>query len=92
LAVCVAFGANSAKEAFERGSAAGNQGNFQEAIKHYTQAIRIDPNYANAYNNRAAAYTVLSDLKSAAKDAKKACELGDCNGLQYLEANNLLSN
>ena len=33
---------------------------YEEAIAAYEQAIRLDPNYASAYNNKG---TALNDLK-----------------------------
>ncbi|MDR3347243.1 MAG: tetratricopeptide repeat protein [Helicobacteraceae bacterium] len=35
---------DNAKSAFDQGVVAYEQGNLQEAIKHFTQAITIDPN------------------------------------------------
>jgi tetratricopeptide (TPR) repeat protein len=90
LTTAFAFGASAAEEALDRGEAAENRGDLQEAIKQYAQAIKIDPNYALAYVFRGNAYDKLGDYKSATKDARKACELGDCKALKYLGQNKLL--
>jgi tetratricopeptide (TPR) repeat protein len=39
--------------------------NYQEAIKLCDKAIKIKPDYANAYNNRGNAYAALGDHKNA---------------------------
>jgi len=39
-----------------RGNAYQDKGDHDQAIADYTQAIRLDPKYAVAYNNRAYAY------------------------------------
>ncbi|HUN53819.1 MAG TPA: tetratricopeptide repeat protein [Smithella sp.] len=54
------------------------EGKNDEAIYHYIEAIRIYPDYADAFNNRGIAYFNQGDKISGCKDAKKACELGTC--------------
>ncbi|GHU33246.1 hypothetical protein AGMMS50256_24810 [Betaproteobacteria bacterium] len=44
----------------------------------------IDPNLALAYGSRGYSYAVLGDSKKAMQDARKACELGSCDLLQYM--------
>jgi tetratricopeptide (TPR) repeat protein len=61
---------------------------YSRAIADFTQAIKIDPNYGMAYNNRGLAYLDADDRENAAKDARKACELGDCNLLQSMDESN----
>lgn len=51
-------------------------GNLLEAIVEYGEAIRLDPELAKAYANRALAYTELGKDAEAARDAEKAIELG----------------
>ncbi|MDR2035048.1 MAG: tetratricopeptide repeat protein [Helicobacteraceae bacterium] len=51
----------------------------------YNQALEIDPNYSVDYNNRGLAYYNLGDYKSATKDARKACELGELKALKMLD-------
>ena len=38
-----------------KGVALHNQGRYDEAIKAYDEAIRLDPEYANAWNNKGSA-------------------------------------
>jgi tetratricopeptide (TPR) repeat protein len=49
-----------ASAAFNRGNAAVGKGDNQEAITQYSEAIRLKPDYADAFNNRG---NVYSDLK-----------------------------
>ncbi|MDR2152040.1 MAG: tetratricopeptide repeat protein, partial [Helicobacteraceae bacterium] len=50
---------------YNRGKAAYKQDDFQEAIKQYTQAIDLDPSYANAYVSRGVAYEGLGEAQNA---------------------------
>jgi tetratricopeptide (TPR) repeat protein len=57
-------------------------GRYQQAIEDYTQAIRLKPDYTDAYSNRAFVYLSLGDNIPGCKDARKACDSGDCATLQ----------
>ena len=48
---------------------------FANAAVDFSDAIRLRPDYANAYQNRAIAERRLGDEKAAATDARKAAEL-----------------
>ena len=50
-------------------------GDFAEAVKAYSEAIRRDPSDARGYNNRAAALSKLVALPDALKDAEEAIRL-----------------
>jgi tetratricopeptide (TPR) repeat protein len=70
IAVCLtavfAFSAdNGVQAAFDRGLAAADRGDEQEAIRQYTQAIKLNPNYASVYYNRGIAYANLGDTSKA---------------------------
>ena len=45
-------------------------------MKDYTQAIKINPNYVVAYNNRGNCHKILGNNAQAEKDFAKARELG----------------
>ncbi len=63
---------------FEKGR---NSDDPENQIEYYSQAIRIDPGAARAFNNRGLAYMALDSLKQAAFDFKKAIELDPQMGL-----------
>jgi len=62
------------------------QGSYDEAIEECTEAIKLDPNLAIAYNNRAVAYLHMGQYDLAIADCTKAIELDPsladpyCNG------------
>ncbi len=70
---------------FERGNAFRNLDKYSEAIADYTKVIELDKGYLQAYNNRAVAYNKLNDLENMCLDIKKACDLGDCRGLELAQ-------
>ncbi len=45
---------------------------IKEAIEDFNQALRIDPNDAQAYNNRGSAHFLLGDIKRAIEDFNQA--------------------
>jgi len=47
----------------------------EEAVKHYTQAIELNPDHASAYNNRGNVHKTLGNYKRAINDYNKATEL-----------------
>lgn len=48
------------------------EGKINEAIYHYNEAIRLKPNYAEAYNNRGTIYVKLRQYQLAMEDFNKA--------------------
>lgn len=50
--------------------------NFHQAKDCYDKSIRFNQNYADAYNNRGQVSEILGKTNKAAKDYKKACDLG----------------
>jgi Flp pilus assembly protein TadD len=62
----------SAQEWFERGFKAGKP---DEKIQCYSEAIRLKPDYASAYNNRGVARDDRGDLAGAIRDYSEAIRL-----------------
>lgn len=69
------FDPSLADEEREKGNEFFKQQQYPEAIKHYTEALRRNPNDARVYSNRAACYTKLAALPEGLKDANKCIEL-----------------
>jgi tetratricopeptide (TPR) repeat protein len=62
----------TAQEWFERGFKAAGP---DEGVRCYTEAIRLQPDYAAAYNNRGIAHSDQGDLDGAIKDYDQALRL-----------------
>lgn len=58
-----------------KGNAAFASGQFEDAIKHFTEAIEIDPGNHVLYSNRSAANASLFNYENALADATKVTEL-----------------
>ena len=48
--------------------------NYDAAIKHYSDAIEVEPSNAIFYSNRSACYAAKKDWQEAAKDAQTCVE------------------
>ena len=65
---------------FARGFARASRGNLEEAIADYTEALRLDPRYAAAYQNRSATYRQQGKLDLAEQDETKFRKLREAAG------------
>ena len=66
---------NAAEMHNKEGLAAFSAGKYEEAIRHYNEALRIDPDNARAYNNRGVAHAKMGKFDRAISDYTKALEL-----------------
>jgi predicted Zn-dependent protease len=66
-----------------RGNIYYEQKKYQEALKDYNQCIRLKPSYTLAYINRGLVFYQLKNKSRACKDFQKACQLRDCDGLNW---------
>jgi tetratricopeptide (TPR) repeat protein len=66
-----------------RGNVYKDLNKYQLAIEDYNQAIRLKPDNAEAYHNRGNAYFIQGDKSLGCSDAQKACELGNCQLLEW---------
>jgi len=57
------------------GIAGGTKGELDKAIADFTQALKINPEYAEAYIIPGIAYFKLGDQQKTIQDFKKAAEL-----------------
>jgi tetratricopeptide (TPR) repeat protein len=62
-----AFKKEEATARYDKGIALGKQGKHDEAIKDYDEAIKLDPNNADVWNNKG---NFLNDLKNCAEAIK----------------------
>ncbi|MFC2025164.1 tetratricopeptide repeat protein, partial [Chloroflexota bacterium] len=60
-----------------------NSGEYHKAMEAFTNAIKLDPNFALAYNNRGWAYIELGQYEQAIADCTKAIELDPSLALAY---------
>ena len=58
-----------------RGNTEKTEALYEAALADYTQALKINPKHANAYNNRATVKCKLGDIESARGDTEKAQRL-----------------
>lgn len=64
---------------YNRGIAHGKKGEFEGAIKDYSQAIRINLRFTEAFYNRGLSYGKKGVFDKAIKDFKEAYALGSRN-------------
>ena len=57
------------------GAVLSEQGDSEQAITFYDEALRLDPNYGTAYHNRASCKVALGDAAGAVADCRRALEL-----------------
>ena len=64
-------------------------GQDQLALEKYNETLRFMPNHANAYNSRAFLYLNQGNTIAGCSNAKKACQLGNCQTLIWAKEKNL---
>ncbi len=69
------FNPVNARDFMSLGDYEYDRGNCDQAISAYSQALVLDPNLAQAYNNRAYTYMVMRQYDKALPDLDKAVEL-----------------
>jgi tetratricopeptide (TPR) repeat protein len=65
----------TATDYFAQGDYDYDSGNCQQAVVDYTKAIMLNPNYPQAYNNRAYTNMRMRNYSAALSDLDKALEL-----------------
>jgi tetratricopeptide (TPR) repeat protein len=72
-------GCDDANDHLARGSQAMNARQFEQAIEHFDHAIDRDPDFAEAYNQRAIVLYLQERFEESIKDCRRAAELMPCH-------------
>jgi hypothetical protein len=56
---------------------------YEPAQSDYNKSITLNPQYANAYLNRGLVYYQMDKNDQACVDFKKACDLKECEGIEW---------
>jgi tetratricopeptide (TPR) repeat protein len=65
----------AARKEFDKGETALRKGDPSDALAHYQNATRIDPEFADAFNGAGASEMALDQLQPAADELQKAIDL-----------------
>ncbi|MEO1287028.1 MAG: tetratricopeptide repeat protein [Chloroflexota bacterium] len=76
-----------AEQAYELGTMQGHTGQIRASIGSYTRAIELNPDFADAYNNRGLAHRLLGQYHVAVEDLTKAIEIGHAQRLFWFTYN-----
>ncbi|WP_461255163.1 tetratricopeptide repeat protein [Treponema sp. R80B11-R83G3] len=79
----------AAKAAYDKGTEYYKKGSYTEAISEFDKAIRLSPNYADAYNDRGNAYHYKKDYDRAIADYNEAIRLGPNDADAYYNRANV---
>jgi tetratricopeptide (TPR) repeat protein len=74
---------------YQRGHSAFIDGNYQEAVRHYTEAINLRRDFAPAYRGRGCAWKILGNEEQASSDYEMAIKLNP-NSAAYFNRGTLL--
>ena len=72
-----------AEKWFNRAYYEDQKGNRETTIEYYTRAIELNPEYADAYNNRGNAYRNIKEYEKAISDYNRAIELNPEDAMAY---------
>jgi len=75
-------------EAFNnRGNAYYALDQYEKAAADFNKSLQLKPKYSKAHLNRGLAYFQMKKSEASCKDFRRACDLGDCDGLQWAMQN-----
>ena len=83
LAVLGVCGGNPAYIEFHKGEESATSRDWNNAITHYTEALRLKPSYAEAYFKRGNAYLHMEKYNRALKDYDEAIRLNPQSAAAY---------
>ncbi len=81
----------SAENYYRLGNYERINGNYSDAVKYYTKAIELNPDYEAAYNCRGIAYWGLKNYRDSIKDYSKCIELNPEHAMAYNNRGNSYS-
>ena len=71
-------------EAFNnRGNVYYEMDQYEKARADFDQSLKLKPKYSKARMNRGLVFFQMAKLDQACSDFRKACDLGECDGLQW---------
>jgi hypothetical protein len=71
-------------EAFNnRGNAYYEIDQYEKARADFVRSLELKPKYSKAHMNRGLVYFQMQKMDQACADFRKACDLGECDGLQW---------
>ena len=73
----------AAQDAYQRGRAAEDRGNYEPAIEAYSKAVELDPRNDSAFLHRAYSYFHLGRVDLALKDASQSLKIQPENSKAY---------
>ena len=56
---------------------------YQKAEADFNKSLELKPKYSKAHLNRGLVYFQMKKTEASCKDFRRACDLGDCDGLQW---------
>ena len=75
-------------EAFNnRGNAYYALDQYEKAEADFNKSLQLKPKYSKAHLNRGLAYFQMKKSEASCKDFRRACDLGDCDALQWAMQN-----
>jgi tetratricopeptide (TPR) repeat protein len=86
ISLTMSLSAQNAKQFYKTGLTFVEAGNHQDAIEQFSRALEIDPEYTDAYRQRAACFEISGDLQQAADDLKRALVFEQKDAALYYEA------
>ncbi len=60
---------------------------YQKAEADFNKSLELKPKYSKAHLNRGLVYFQMKKTEASCKDFRRACDLGDCDGLQWAMQN-----
>ena len=70
-----------------RGNAYYQMDQYEKAEADFNQSLQLKPRYSKAHLNRGLVYFQMQKLDQSCEDFRRACDLGQCDGLQWAMQN-----